>query len=172
MLKTVFLSILALLTLCSGTPAYSMNYIPKVCKTASFWATVGAATVFSASLYAFNYWQDSANRAFYDAVMSDDSATARRLLAREEIDYKRRSKDGKNLLHYTVMRGQFALAQLFVRDLEMLNQEDAAGCTPLYYAIQRQDAQMCKMLRNAGANRFCCSKFTTEIEEELARLLI
>ncbi|MGE0010325.1 MAG: ankyrin repeat domain-containing protein [Candidatus Babeliales bacterium] len=163
------------LTLSLSCSTLGMDYIPKALKSGRLWGAVAVATVISGAIYYLEYWQDAPNRDLFQGVCEGDYNKVA-LALYDGADHLRRAKDGSTLLHYAVRRGHRDIVHLLTAaslpGRPLINIADVAGNTPLYYAVEKNDASMVKLLILSGACKECTSdvRMTQELEEKIEKL--
>ncbi len=162
MLKVSILGLLCLIVSHSST-SLGMDSIPKCLKSGRLWGAVALAAVVSGSIYCIEYWQDAPNRDLFQGVCEGDAQKVAHALY-DGAQHDRRAKDGSTLLHYAVRRGHHAIVPLLTAPSSplgsLINMEDVAGNTPLYYALEKNDKRMCQLLCRVGASRICTRNMT------------
>lgn len=84
------------------------------------------------------------------ARAGNDKACALFLAAK--ANFKAKSKDEKNVLHFGAISGNPEVVKLFAKHRKMIEAKDAHGLTPLIWAAFKGHLAVCKLLLEAGAS--------------------
>ena len=98
-------------------------------------------------LMSLNGYSQDLNADLIEAVLKNDTATTRFLLAKGADISTRDQIYGKTLLHLAVEKGHKDMVQLLITKGDAVNAMDEVnGWTPMHQAAQRDDTEMVQLL--------------------------